>query len=125
VATLSGQRTGGSGYGVPQGGATVAAVNRINWVLEQYAGALERRDAESVREYRPSLSAFESQLLGAQRVSFKLDGVRVEVEGTTATARCRRTVDATLQGGKTLKEQGAVTLSLTRRTAGWIITDVR
>jgi eukaryotic-like serine/threonine-protein kinase len=126
VSTFSGKRSApAGGYAAPEGGATVAAVNRINWVLEQYAAALERRDADAVREYRPSLSAAETQLLGAQHVSFKLQNIQVDVDGPTAAARCRRVVDATLAGGKAVKEQGAVTVSLTRRTAGWVITDIR
>jgi eukaryotic-like serine/threonine-protein kinase len=127
VATFSSQRSasGSGSYGAPQGGATVAAINRITYVLEQYAGALTRRDAEAVREYRPSLSSAESQLLSAQRVSVRLENVNVQVDGTSATARCRRVVEAVLDGGNPLKEQATVTFSLTRRPSGWVITDIR
>jgi ketosteroid isomerase-like protein len=124
VATLSGQR-GRSPYGNTESGATVAAVNRINWVLQQYAGALQRRDAEALREYRPSPGAAETQLLGARSVALRLETLDVQVDGTSATARCRRTLDATLESGAPLRQQGNVTVSLTRRATGWVITDVR
>ena len=58
-------------------------------VEQAVAVVVEQRDAGALRSYRSSLSAAESQLLGAERVSFKLQDVQVDVEGAAATARCR------------------------------------
>jgi eukaryotic-like serine/threonine-protein kinase len=128
VAALSGRRgVSGDTHAAPDGVARLAAVKRITWVLEQYAAALERRDAGAVREYRPTLSAFETRLLAAQRVAFAFQDIQVDVDAaaSTATATCRRKMSAALADGGTLEEQGTVTVSLARNRSGWTITDIR
>lgn len=105
--------------------ATLAAVNRINYVLEQYVRALVNADADAIKEYRPSLSSEESALMRARQLKVRLEDLRVQVDGTDAVARCRRRLEGTSATGSRIQEDGAVTFILTRRPAGWVITDVK
>jgi serine/threonine protein kinase len=105
--------------------ATLAAVNRINYVLEQYVRALVNGDTDGIHEYRAPLSPAESALMRARQLKVRLEGVRVEVNGTEAVARCRRKVEGTSATGERIEEDAVVTFYLVRRTAGWVITDVR
>jgi eukaryotic-like serine/threonine-protein kinase len=105
--------------------ATLAAVNRITYVLEQYVRALVNADADAIREYRPSLSPEESALMRARQLKVRLEDIRVQVDGTEAVARCRRRLEGTAATGSRIQEDAAVTFHLTRRTAGWVITDVK
>lgn len=111
-----------------QGGdaaARLAAVNRINYVLEQYVRALVNGDADAIREFRPTLSSEESALMRARQLKVRLEEVRVDVDGTEAVARCRRRLEGTSATGGRIQEDGPVTFHLTRKPAGWVITDVR
>ena len=115
-------RTSGQG-GDPA--ARLAAVNRINYVLEQYVRALVNGDAETIGNYRASLSSEESALMRARQLKVRLDELRVEVDGTEAVARCRRRLEGTSATGTRIQEDGQVTFHLTRKPAGWVITDVK
>ena len=115
-------RTSGQG-GDPA--ARLAAVNRINYVLEQYVRALVNGDAEAIRDYRPSLSPEESTLMRARQLKVRLEELRVEVDGSEALARCRRRLEGTSATGARIQEDGPVTFHLTRMPSGWVITDVK
>jgi eukaryotic-like serine/threonine-protein kinase len=115
-------RTSGGGS---DSAATLAAVNRINYVLEQYVRALVNGDADAIREYRPSLSPEETALMRARQLKVRLDDVRVQVDGTDAVARCRRRIEGTAANGGRIQEDGPIAFSLVRKPTGWIITDVR
>jgi tRNA A-37 threonylcarbamoyl transferase component Bud32 len=115
-------RTSGQG-GDPA--ARLAAVNRINYVLEQYVRALVNGDAETIRDYRASLSPEESALMRARQLKVRLEELRVEVDGSEAVARCRRRLEGTSATGARIQEDGPVTFHLTRRPSGWVITDVK
>jgi ketosteroid isomerase-like protein len=105
--------------------ANLAAVNRINYVLEQYVRALVNADADALREHRLSPSAEETALMRARELKVRLEDLRVEVNGTDAVARCRRRIDGTADSGARIQQDAAVTFHLTRRAAGWIITEIR
>lgn len=113
-----------SGQG-DQGVADLAAVNRINYVLGQYVQALVNGDAEAIREFRPSPSSAEVGLLRARQLKVRLEGVRIEVNGNDAVARCRRKVEGVSATGSNIQEDGPVTFQMTRRPAGWVITEIR
>lgn len=107
------------------GAATLAAINRINYVLGQYVQALVNADAAGIREYRPSLSAEETGLMRAQQLKVRLEDLRVEVNGLEAMARCRRKLDGVAANGAVIQEDRPVAFRLIRRPAGWVIADVR
>jgi len=117
----------GRQQGLPSDGSvsTLAAVNRVNYVLEQYVQALVHADAEGIREYRTALSPEEAALMRARQLKVRLEDVRVDVTGADATARCRRRVEGVSSTGAPLQEDAAVVFRLVRRQAGWVITDVR
>jgi hypothetical protein len=58
-------------------------------------------------------------------LSVRLENLAIEVNGTSAVARCRRTVEGTLASGAPVRESRNVAFGLTRQPTGWIITDVR
>jgi hypothetical protein len=122
VETLTG-RNGASRAADNPG--TVAAINRVHWVLERYAEAFERHDVAALRMYRSSLNGDESRLLSARGVRVWLDGIEVRVAGQSATARCVRRIETLAGSGGPGAEQRPVTFTLARRPGGWIITDVR
>ena len=121
VDAFKGQTSGGAS----DPAATLAAVSRINYVLEQYVKALVNGDEEAIHEFRPTLSTGEATLMNARQLKVRLEDVRVDVNGTEATARCRRKVEGTGANGVRIQEDSAAVFRLTRRTAGWVITDVR
>jgi eukaryotic-like serine/threonine-protein kinase len=104
--------------------ATLAAVNRINYILEQYVQALVNADADAIRDFRPNLSVEEATLMKARQLRVRLEDVRVEVNGSEAVARCRRKVEGTGPTGVRIQDDSPATFRLTRRASGWIITDV-
>ncbi|HEY3382029.1 MAG TPA: serine/threonine-protein kinase [Vicinamibacterales bacterium] len=115
----------GQAYDGSQEQSNVAAVNRINEVLGRYVQALVHGDEAVLGEVRTSLSSEESGFVRARALKVRLDGVRVEVNGTEATARCRRTVEGTSAFGTSIHEEGNAVFRLTRKVTGWMITDVR
>ena len=124
VDTLAGRQSG-QAYDGNQAVSTLAAIKRINYVLEQYVQALVNADADAVREYRTALSPEESLLMRTRQLKVRLEDVRVEVNGTEATARCRRKIEGTSPTGSPIREDTATVFRLTRRPSGWVITDIR
>jgi ketosteroid isomerase-like protein len=118
-------REAGRGYDTSTAASVQAAVSRINYVLEQYVKALVNADAQAIREFRPSLSPAESALMRARQLKVRLEGVKVEVNGAEATARCRRRVDGTSESGAPMQEDGVATYRFVRRASGWVIADVK
>jgi hypothetical protein len=118
---------GGSGQPQEAGGAvsTLAAINRVNYVLGQYVQALVNADAAGIREYRPSLSAEETGLMRARQLKVRLEDLRVDVNGIEATARCRRKLDGVAANGAAIQDDRPVAFRLIRRPTGWVIADVR
>ena len=124
VDLLTGKQAG-EAYDTGSAASTQAAVARINYVLEQYVKALVNADAEAIKEFRPSLSPAESALMRARQLKVRLEGVRIEVNGSEATARCRRRIEGTSDTGAPLQEDSAAVFRLVRKPTGWVIADVR
>ncbi len=124
VSVLSGHDAG-RGYDTTQSPSTLAAVKRINYVLEQYVHALVHGDEAAMREVRSSLNASESNLMTFRQLTVRLEDVRVEVNGTEATARCRRVLQGVSRLNTAVQDESAVVFQLTRRPTGWVITSVR
>ena len=123
VAALSGRQSGEADYSTSPG--NIAAINRIKYVLEQYAQGLSRRDEGALRGLRADISAEESRLLQARELRVALEDVRVEVDGTQASAVCRRTITGTSASGGAIREQRSVVVHLARRPAGWVIREIK
>jgi eukaryotic-like serine/threonine-protein kinase len=121
VDAFKGQSTGQG----DESAANLAASTRVTYVLERYVQVLVNGDADAIREFRPSPSSEELELLRARQLKVRLDDVRVQVNGSDAVARCRRKVEGTSASGARIELDAAVTFLLTRRPAGWVITDVR
>jgi serine/threonine-protein kinase len=124
IDTLSGRQSGPPAD-ASQSPSTLAATSRITYVLEQYIQALVNADPDAIREYRAALSPAESALMRARQLKVRLENVHVEVNGTEATARCRRKVEGTSATGSPIQEDRPIVFRLTRRPSGWVITDVR
>lgn len=124
IEALTGR--GGDVASISRSAAAVAAEARIRWVLEQYAGAFERHDAGLAGTYRPALSADERSWIAAgARVTVRFDQLRVEASETDGTVHCRRVVRGTTESGSAVRDERAVVVTLVRRPAGWVITDIR
>jgi hypothetical protein len=124
VESLAG-RQAGEAYDATNAASVQAAVSRVNYVLEQYVRALVNADADAIREFRSALSPEENALMRARQLKVRLEDVRVEVNGTEATARCRRKVSGTSASGAPLQEDVVAVYRLVRKAAGWVITDVK
>ena len=61
----------------------------------------------------------------ARQLKVRLEDVRVEVNGTEATARCRRRISGTSESGAPLQEDSVAIYRLVRRASGWVIADVK
>ena len=117
---------GSQGGALPMDSASrVAAINRVTWTVQQYGETLGRGDAAGFRKLRAAVTSTEASWLEAKSLKVVLEDIRVEVNGTEAVARCRRSVEGTGATGAAIREQGSVIFQLTRRTSGWVITDVR
>ncbi len=125
VDSLANREAGRGDYSTSTAGSVQAAVNRINFVLEQYVKALVNADALAIREFRPSLSPGESALMRARQLKVRLEDVRVEVNGAEATARCRRRIEGTSESGAPMQEDGVAIYRLVRKASGWVIADVK
>jgi outer membrane protein OmpA-like peptidoglycan-associated protein len=109
----------------PNSPEMVAAVNRVKYIVGQYAAALNGRNEAALREVREGTTDSERALLQAKEVKVSIEVSGVDVGSGTATATCQQTVEATASDGKPVRSSGAVVLQLVRRPAGWIITDVK
>jgi hypothetical protein len=67
----------------------------------------------------------ERALLQAREVKVSIEVSSVDVGGTTATATCHQTVDATAADGKPVRTSGTVVFQLVRQPAGWMITEIK
>jgi serine/threonine protein kinase len=105
--------------------SSTPAVNPINVVFQQYVRALVHADADGLAAVRPAPSTEESELLRARSLFMRLDEITVDVSGTDAVAHGRRTIEGVSATGAPIKEQRIVTIRLTRRPTGWVITDIR
>ena len=101
-----------------------AGENAIRRVIDEYAGALERRDAAAVRGIRPRLSAYEQRLLGAAAPPVvRFEEFEIEAGAGTATVIARWVVERT--DVQPRRQESRVQVSLRRNGARWRITDVR
>jgi hypothetical protein len=100
-----------------------AAVARITYTLEAYSEAVEHRDLDALRDVRNPITQVETSLINASgaATTIRFSDVDVALDGTEAVVRCRRVL---VSGGKT-RSSGLVEVHLTRRPAGWVITDIR
>jgi outer membrane protein OmpA-like peptidoglycan-associated protein len=109
----------------PNSPEMIAAVNRVKNVIERYAQALSDRNEEALREVRAGTTDAERALLQAKAAKVTIEVSTVDVSGTSATATCQQSIDATAADGKPVKTVGAVVFVLVRQPTGWIITDIR
>ena len=103
----------------------VAATNRVKYVIEQYAAALNGRNEQALAEVRTGVTDVERALLKAREVKVSIEVSSVDVGGTTATATCQQTVDATAADGKPVRTSATVVIQLVRQPTGWMITEVK
>jgi hypothetical protein len=107
----------------PSARATIA---RITMLIEQYAKAMEQRDGETLRSVRTELTPMEQRIVRhAKQVSYKLDNLNVQSDGSEGLATARRTATAEFESGEKFSASGQVTIRLVRRPAGWVITEIR
>jgi flagellar motor protein MotB len=109
----------------PNSPEMVAATNRVKYVIEQYAAALNGRNEQALGEVRAGVTDAERTLLQAREVKVSIEVSNVDVSGTTATASCRQTVEGTAADGKPIRTSGTIVLQLERRPTGWIVTDIK
>jgi outer membrane protein OmpA-like peptidoglycan-associated protein len=110
---------------MPTSPEMVATVNRVKYVIERYAEALSGRNEETLRDVRANATERERALLQAREVKVSIEVASVDVGGTTATATCRQTVEATAADGKPIRSSGTAVFQLVRRPAGWVITEIK
>jgi outer membrane protein OmpA-like peptidoglycan-associated protein len=103
----------------------VAAINRVKYVIGQYAEALNGRNEAGLREVRDGSTDSERALLQARDVKVSIDVSGVDVGSGSAIATCQQTVEATGADGKSIRRSGTVVFQLVRRPAGWVIIDVK
>jgi hypothetical protein len=103
----------------------VAAVNRVKYVIEQYAAALSARNEQALAEVREGATDAERALLQARDVRVSIDVSSVDVSGTTATATGQQNVEATAADGKPIRTSRMAVFQLERRPAGWMITEIK
>jgi flagellar motor protein MotB len=109
----------------PNTPAMVAAVNRVKYVIEQYAAALNSRNEQALGDVRTGLTDAERALLKAREVKVSIEVSSVDIGGTTATATCQQNVDATAADGKPIRTSGTATFHLVRQPTGWMITEIK
>jgi hypothetical protein len=111
-----------SGYGNIDSPMNAASVARIKDALDTYSQAIEHQDLDSLRSVREPLTAAESaQAQSASPTVVHFSEVDVRTDGKTASVRARRAITV----GGAAKANGYVEIHLSRRPAGWVITDIR
>ena len=111
-----------SGYGNIDSPMMQASVVRIKDALESYSQAIEHQDLDALHSVREPITAAESaQAKSASPTVVRFTEVDVRTDGKTATVVARRTISV----GGANKFNGFVELRLSRRPAGWVITDLR
>jgi outer membrane protein OmpA-like peptidoglycan-associated protein len=109
----------------PNSPEMVAAVNRVKYVIEQYAAALSARNEQALAEVREGATDAERALLQARDVRVSIDVSSVDVSGTTATATGQQNVEATAADAKPIRTSRMAVFQLERRPAGWMITEIK
>jgi hypothetical protein len=109
----------------PNSPEMVAAVNRVKYVIEQYAAALNNRNEQALGDVRTGATDAERALLKAREVKMSIEVSSVDVSGTTAIATCQQNIDATAADGKPLRTSGTATFQLVRQPTGWVITEIK
>ena len=109
----------------PNSPEMVAATNRVKYVIEQYAAALNGRNEQALGDVRTGVTDAERALLQARDVKVSIEVSSVDVSGTTATATCQQNVDATAADGKPIRTSGTATFQLVRQPTGWMITEIK
>ena len=103
----------------------IAAVNRVKYVIEQYAAALNSRNEQALGDVRAGVTDAERAILKAREVKVSLEVSSVDISGTTATATCQQNIDATAADGKPIRTSGTATFQLVRQPTGWMITEIK
>jgi outer membrane protein OmpA-like peptidoglycan-associated protein len=109
----------------PNSPEMVAAANRVKYVIEQYAAALNGRDEQALGDVRAGVTDAERAILKAREVKVSIEVSSVDVSGTTATASCQQNIDATAADGKPIRTSGTATFQLVRQPTGWMITEIK
>ncbi len=99
-----------------------ASIVRIKDTLESYSQAIEHQDLDTLRSVREPLTAAETaQAHSSSPTVVHFSDIDVRTDGRTAAVRARRVVSVS----GSVKSNGVVDIRLTRRPAGWVITDIR
>ena len=109
----------------PNSPEMVAATNRVKYVIEQYAAALNNRNEQALGDVRTGVTDAERALLKAREVKVSIEVSSVDVSGTAATATCQQNIDTAAADGKSVKTSGTVVFQLVRQPAGWMITEIK
>lgn len=109
----------------PNSPEMVAATNRVKYVIEQYAAALNSRNEQALGDVRAGVTDAERALLKARDVKVSIVVSSVDIGGTTATATCQQNIDAMAADGTPIRTSGTATFQLVRRPTGWVITEIK
>lgn len=99
-------------------------------LLSRYAAALEARSLPRLRQVWPGLSGTQERAIAdefqhARSISVSLAEPRIEMQGATAIASCRRTYRLETQDGQRLETVTRTLFTLRQSAGGWVIEQVR
>jgi serine/threonine protein kinase len=120
-STSGTQSNATAGYAGADSPMMAASIVRIKDTLDTYSQAIEHQDLDALHSVREPLSAAESaQAQSANPTVVRFSEVDVRTDGKQATARARRAISV----GGAVKSNAYVEIRLSRRPAGWVITDI-
>lgn len=105
----------------------------VRAVIQRYAGAYNQRDADALRQIRPSLSAKDYTILkrsfeaaSSIRAQIAISSVEFYGDGSKAVVKGQMSQDYTMKGTKVAHSNDATEFRLAKSSNGaWLITDVK
>jgi serine/threonine protein kinase/ketosteroid isomerase-like protein len=103
----------------------------VRALVQRYAQAFERRDANALRQIWPSMgeryarykSSFE--LASSIRMNVAIDSVQISTDGTTAVITGQVSQEYTPKGAKVNSRKDRAVFHLAKSNGVWIITDIK
>jgi eukaryotic-like serine/threonine-protein kinase len=103
----------------------------VRAVVQRYAQAFERRDANALRQIWPTMgeryarykSSFE--MASSIRMSVAIDSIQISADGTTAVVTGQVSQDYTPKGAKVNSRSDRAVFHLAKSNGAWAITDVQ
>jgi serine/threonine protein kinase len=103
----------------------------VRAVVQRYAQAFERRDANALRQVWPNMgeryarykSSFE--LASSIRMNVAIDSVQISTDGTTAVITGRVSQEYTPKGAKMNSRNDRAVFRLAKSNGVWVITDIK